>query len=237
MVKGRKDESQTNGSGKGTFRFRYMDSNRQFEVQADNVSGENLLEGFRHVANAITGRTIAAAPAPAPKLVNKNTAGPTEVLDHKDKDDEGVIEPGPAPAESMEEVTATPTDGAGDRKPRRAAPRAPKFLSDLDLTTAKVSLADFINEKNPDSDGEKYVAIAAWFREQFAIDEVSDDHIFTAYKTLGWQAQMPPDPSQPFRNAKHHKNWFDKGTKRGHYKINWNGQNAVNKMGAAEATK
>jgi len=40
---------------------------------------------------------------------------------------------------------------------------------------------------------------------------------------------MPDEPSQPFRNAKSLKSWFDKGSK-GSYRINWNGINYVNKL-------
>lgn len=89
MVKGRKD-AQTNGnSSRGIFRFRYMDSNRQFEVEADNVSGENLLEGFRHVANAITGRNI--APTPSPRLLRTTAAAAgasVEVVHPKENQEE-----------------------------------------------------------------------------------------------------------------------------------------------------
>ena len=103
----------------------------------------------------------------------------------------------------------------------------------MNLTTATVSLEDFVKEKNPDNDLDKYAVIAVWFKQHFDTEEISIDHIFTAYKKLGWQAQMPaPDPSQTLRNLKSNKNWLTGGTKRGFYKVNWNGEDAVNKMGA-----
>ena len=79
---------------------------------------------------------------------------------------------------------------------------------------------------------EKYAVIAAWFKEHLNIEEMSIDHVFTAYKSLGWQAQLPADPAQTFRNLKSNKHWFESGSQRGNYKINWNGLNAVHKMGA-----
>ena len=240
MAKGQKDGSQTNGNAKGTFRFRYMDADRQFEVKADNVTGENLLEGFRHVANAITGRTIPAAPAPRQLRSAAAAAASAEAVDNKEKQEELDFEPAPAaeeiPAEEIrEDVDEQTNAGAGDKKPRRA-PRAPKFLADLNLTTAKVQLADFIKEKNPDSDLDKYAAIAVWYKQHFNIEEISIDHIFTAYDHLGWKAQLPgPDPSQTLRNLKNKKNWLVVGSKNGFFKVNWNGEDAVNKMSADKA--
>ena len=233
MVKGRKGDSHTNGQGNGTFRFRYMDSNRQFEVQADNVSGENLLEGFRHVANAITGRNIAAAPAP--KLLKTTAAAvgaSAEVVDPKENQEEFEFEQETpsAPEVGVDDAEA-PTDGAGRTQKPRRAPRAPEFLNELNLTTAKVSLKDFVNEKDPDSDVNKYAVIAVWYKQHLNIEEISIDHIFTAYDVLGWRAQLPgPDPSQTLRNLKNVKNWLTPGSKKGFFKVNWHCEDAVNKM-------
>src|SRR6185437_8731878 len=121
-----------------------------------------------------------------------------------------------------------------DRR-RRPAPKAPKFLSDLDLTKASVQLSSFVDEKNPDGDMERYAVIAHWFKDNLGTVEITIDHIFTAYKVLGWQAQLPQDPGQTFRNLKSNKNWFDSGSSRGKYKINWNGETAVNKMGTPKS--
>lgn len=236
MVKGRKD-TQTNGnsSGKGIFRFRYMDSNRQFEVEANNVSGEHLLEGFRNVASAITGRNIPVAPSP--KLLNTAAAAAStspEVVNKNQEEFEFEPET-PTASEAVEDIDDEQiTDGAGGKKPR-PAPRAPKFLTELNLTTAGVSLQDFISQKNPDNDADKYSVIAVWFKQHFKTEEVSIDHIFTAYTALGWQAQIPgPDPSATLRYLKK-KNWMVSGTKRGFFKVNWNGEDTVNKMGTAKA--
>jgi hypothetical protein len=235
--KGRKDGSHTNGQSKGTFRFRFMDSSRQFEVQADNIDGENLLEGFRHVANAIAGRTSVVETA---RRLSKNAgpAAPAEVLDPTE-DEETLEQPLPFPAperadEREEEEEQEEVGPVGERK-QRSAPRAPKFLDELNLTTAKVSIEDFVKVKNPDNDVDKYTVIAVWYKQHFNTEEFSIDHIFTAYDKLGWRAQMPgPDPSQTLRNLKNNKNWLVSGSKRGLYKVNWNGEDAVNKMGAAK---
>lgn len=227
--KGRKDESSTNGHGKGTFRFRYMDSNRQFEVEADNVSGESLLEGFRNVANAITGRTAAAT-----KLLKTPGGAPAEVLDRKEEE-ETLNQPLPfppaEPVDEREENEEQEEVETSSVKRQRHAPRAPKFLDELNLTTAKVSIEDFVREKSPDNDLDKYIVIAVWYKQHFNTEEISIDHIFTAYDKLSWRAQMPaPDPSQTLRNLKNNKNWLVRGSKNGLFKVNWNGEDAVNKM-------
>jgi hypothetical protein len=78
-----------------------------------------------------------------------------------------------------------------------------------------VQLNDFVQEKNPGGDMDKYAVIAAWFKQYLSTEEITIDHIFSAYKALGWQAQLPDDLSQTFRNLKSNKNWFDSGSKRG----------------------
>ncbi len=227
MVTRRKDEPSANGAGK--IKFRYTDSERTLDFSMENVVSDSVTEGLRSIANALAGHRIAVKPG---RALPPKSSSPAE-------HEEAIIET--AELEEVGETADQPaeeeaTTGNGSERPRRRpAPRAPKFLSDLNLTTASVPLADFVKEKNPEGDMDKYAVIAAWFKDHFNTDEINVDHIFTAYRALGWQAQMPPDPSQTFRNLKNNKNWFDSGSKRGDYKINWNGADAVNKMGAAGA--
>jgi hypothetical protein len=234
-IKGRKDGSQTNVSGKGTFRFRYMDSNRQFEVTADNVDGENLLEGFRHVANAISGRTIAA---PAPKLLKTPAGGgaPTEVLEDKEEEvvRTGTLQFPENPADEREEEEEETQALESTPKPKRK-PKAPKVLTDINLTTAKVSLADFMQQKgNPTEMMDKYSAVAVWCKQEFTITDMTIDRIFTAFKHLGWESQLPTDVEKPLKNLTYQKQWFQKAKAPGAYEIIWTGEDAVNKMGAAK---
>ena len=133
----RKEESQSNGKDKGSFRFRYMDSNKQFEVQADNVGGENLLEGFRHVANAIAGRT--SAESARRLLKNVGTGAPAEVVDEKDEEEKlepSLPFPGADPAGEGQDEKEQEQEGEvgapSEKRPRPAA-RAPKFLDALNV--------------------------------------------------------------------------------------------------------
>lgn len=232
-IKGRKDGSQTNGNGKGTFRFRYMDSNRQFEVEADDVSGDKLLEGFRYVANAITGRTIAA---PAPKQLKQNAGGgpQTEILE--DREEEAVeTETLPFPdqqdGDEPEEEDTDPIESTP--KPKRKV-KGPKLLTDLNLTTAKVSLADFMAQKGATDMKDKYAVMAVWYKQQFNITEINIDRIYSAFSHLGQETQLPTDVEKPLKNLTYTKvkKWFDKvDGQAGTYAINWVGEDGVNKMG------
>ncbi|MGA2205286.1 MAG: hypothetical protein ABSG10_01010 [Terracidiphilus sp.] len=225
-----KEEPGNNGSNKGKIKFRYMDSERVVDFSVENMAGDSVTEGLHSIANALAGRTLPRGGAPNPKRTLEG-ARAAEV------EEETVAPEVEAPEEELEEIAdeASGEDGTSTPVRRRPAPRAPKFLSELNLTTAPLQLEDFIAQKHPQSDMDKYAVIAQWFKEYFNTEEVSIDHIFTAYRKLGWQAQLPgPDPSQTLRNLKK-KNWFDNGSKRGDFKINWNGSDAVNKMGVVSA--
>jgi hypothetical protein len=120
------------------------------------------------------------------------------------------------------------------KRARRRATRTPKFLNDLDLKAASVHLSDFVKKKSPSGDGERYAVIMAWFKQHLKISEIGIDHIFTAYKILGWQGQLPADVGQAFRNLKSNKKWVEAGSKSGLYRLNSSGENSVNKLGGDE---
>jgi hypothetical protein len=225
LINRKKDEDTSVNRSGGRVKLRWM----ELDVEGGNA---DLVEGFKSLANALAGSASATAPPRAlvPGAAVSSTS--TAVLENPNVED-----PGPTPVTTTETVEDLPPETISDDRPgpprRRAAPRAPRFLSDLDLTKAGVQLSDFVREKNPEGDMDRFAVIAVWFKQQLGVEEVTIDHMFSAYQALGWQAQLPDDPSQTFRNLKNNRNWFDSGSKRGAYKINWNGENAVNKMGAA----
>ncbi len=57
----RKEETQTNGTGKGKIKFRYTDSERTLDFSMENVTADSVTEGLRSLANALAGRTIVGA--------------------------------------------------------------------------------------------------------------------------------------------------------------------------------
>jgi hypothetical protein len=225
MAPRRKDGTGTNGNTGGRVKFRYADADRYLDIDMEGAN-DVVAEGLKSLATALTGNVVSRRTLPAKtpsQVIATNLGSEVEepVVTTEDIDDDS------APDVPIDR------DGNGEPKPkRRYAPKAPKFLSELNLTTATKPLGDFVAEKDPKETLDKYAVIGHWFKEHLSTDEVTADHIFTAYKTLGWQAQFPDEPAQPLRDLKSKRNWFDKGQATGSYKINWNGENAVNKMGA-----
>jgi len=220
-------KGETNGNASGHIKFRVI----EFEIDGGN---DTLAEGIKALTTALSKSPVVLTPATRPALPSgskskaSSTAvaepSPSEETAHTEQEPEDVMEPG---AEADEEAGG---NGKTSRK-QRSAPRAPKFLSELNLTTASVKLADFMTEKkNPTSTLDKYLVIAEWFKEYMQLPEITVDHIYTAYDHLGWKSQVPNYPNQPLVDLKL-KNLLDKGDKRGGYKINWNGTSAVAKMG------
>jgi len=219
----RKDET-TNGNGAGHIKFRVI----EFEIDGGN---DTLAEGIKALTTALSKSPVVMTPPARPALPSSSkTKAAAAVVAEGEQAEET--------KENTEDVDAVETDteleevsGDNGKKKPRPAPRAPKFLSELNLTTASVKLVDFMATKgNPTSTLDKYLVIAEWFKEYMQLPEITQDHIFTAYDHLGWKAQVPGYPNQPLVDLRN-KNFLDKGDKRGGYKINWNGTSAVAKMG------
>lgn len=223
-VSSKKSDSKSLNGNSSRVKLRWM------ELDVEGVTTD-LVEGFKSFATALTrGKGSIEPRVLAPP---KPTSTSTVAMDDDVPEESENLETN---SEGPEDDSSPVILGNGsDRPKRRAAPKAPKFLSELDLTKAPTQLADFVQAKNPDGDMDKYAVIAVWFKQFVNTDEITIDHIFTAYKALGWQAQLPDDLSQTFRNLKNNKNWFDSGSKRGCYKVNWNGESAVTKMGVARS--
>ncbi len=231
MVKGRKDESQSNG--KGRIKFRYTDQERTLDFTMENVTGDSVTEGLRSLANALAGRTLAIDTHR--RLPKRATDAATEVVDRKDEEE--TLEQNASPTEEAEQTTEEETEaGDGSAKPKRVVkPKAPKVLGTPKLTDAKVPLADFMKEKSPDAMWDKYAAVAVWYKQEFQIEEISIDHIYTAFKHLNSESQLPTDVSMPLKNLVYKRKWFDLGKDKGTYAINWIGESEVGKMGAVKS--
>jgi len=55
-------------------------------------------------------------------------------------------------------------------------------------------------------------------KANLSLDEVTMDHIYTAYRHMGWTS--PKDVSSPLRSMKTQNSWFSKGKEKGAYAIN-----------------
>lgn len=117
-------------------------------------------------------------------------------------------------------------------KPQRSKPkvsRKPTTPDVLDLDfDSEVSLKSFADGHNAiDSDVERYLAIAAWFKEHRDTSAVTTAHIYTGYRTLEWPAGIE-DFGAILRYLKSQK-LMTSGT-RGEYAINHLGLARVKKL-------
>jgi hypothetical protein len=230
MVKSRKQEPQTNGTGKGRIKFRYTDQDRTLDFSMENVEGESVTEGLRSLANALAGRTIVGEGARNVSRARPELVAPAVVAE------EEVGTQVEQPGEEELEIADGDTEIEGTKPKRVAKPKAPKLLSNLKLTDAKVPLAEFMKQKGPVDMMDKYGVVAVWLKENFEITEISIDHIFTAFKHLGIDSQLPTDVAKPLNNLAYNRKWFDRGKAKSTFKINWVGESEVTKMGIG-ATK
>ena len=232
MVTRRKEHEVTNSSGKGKLKFRYWDSERALDFSVENITGD-INDGLRSIANAVAGRTIVGAGRAKPKPALATSAVDVEDEVETETPAQEVLEP----EEEESEASGEQGNGSGSSRPRVVRkPKAPKLLSTPKLTDAKVPLADFLKQKNPQDMMDKYAVIAVWYKEQFQIEDIDIDRIFTAFKHLGIESQLPTDVSKPLKNLAYNRKWFDKSkTKANTYTLNWVGESEVGKMGTGAA--
>lgn len=118
------------------------------------------------------------------------------------------------------------------KAPRQSKPRKPTTpeVLDVDLTT-EVSLESYAGDHTASSEPERYLVIAAWFKEHRDTPAVTTGHIYTGYRSLGWSVAIE-DFGWPLRSLKKDK-YMSSGA-RGEYVINHLGIARVNKLGRGE---
>ncbi|MGA8429794.1 MAG: hypothetical protein WB729_08240 [Candidatus Sulfotelmatobacter sp.] len=226
-----KEEPGTNGSSKGKIKFRYMDSERVVDFSVENMTGDSVTDGLHSIANALAGRTLQRKAQPDPKRIA--AGGGTPAVDLEEEIETPELE------DQEQEILEPEADDTGDGqtpKPKKTpkAPKAPKMLKEPKLTEAKVSLEDFMKQKNATEMMDKYAIVAVWYKEQFEVTDINIDRIFTAFTVLGQVSQLPTDVEKPLKNMTYSKTkkWFDKAEAAGTYTLNWLGESEVGKMGA-----
>ncbi len=172
---------------------------------------ETLQEGFRTINNAID-----KLANPVVRVIGPLPGAKGALSQPKNGDDPAatVID-----AEVVEEEDQAEEMAAESPKAKRGAatPKQPKVL-DLDLKAGSQALRPYLEEKNPTTDNRKYLLIAAWMKANLSLDEINLDHIYTAFRHMGWQS--PRDVGAPLRSMKAQNGWFGKGKEKGAYAIN-----------------
>lgn len=139
----------------------------------------------------------------------------------------------PEPDSEFEQDEPVVDETSEPRQPRvrRAVSRAPKVVP-IEMNEG-VSLASFAQGKDSKSQHKKFLIAATWLKEHRGIDAVTDGHIYTCFKSMGWSTNIP-DFSQPLRDLKAKQQYFEKSD-RG-YEINHLGLDYVKKLGGGDGT-
>jgi len=66
------------------------------------------------------------------------------------------------------------------------------------------SFADYIADKKIDSDVDRFLTVAAWFKECRQVNEITANHVYTCYRAAHWPSSIE-DFAQPLRNLKFRK--------------------------------
>lgn len=175
------------------------------QIEGDD---DTLQEGFRALNKAL--ESIAAPP-----LLKVLTADQVSQIQYHETDEQE------DEAEIIEEVQRA-------RSAPRKPPKSPVIV-DLPLQDQSVPLKDFLNP-DPHETNKRYLMIAYWLKRQLGINSISQDHIHTCFRHMGWTT--PRDATQPLRDMKSKNEWFGKGEEKAHYKINHIGENEVIKLSA-----
>ncbi len=189
-----------------------------FETESDNAT---LQENIRAITQTLT-RALASPQRVAYSSVQLPSANGVDTNPNIGVDDE--------PHVLDAEVTAPGSTSPSPKKRGGArTSRTPQPI-ELDLTSGDMPLKGFIEQKKPDGDIKRYLAIAYWLKKYRNINEVNMDHAYTCYRHLGWQ--VPADASRPLRAMKSTRyGWMTAGSTRGAYVINHIGENQVEQMG------
>ncbi|MFZ0633178.1 MAG: hypothetical protein WAM56_17960 [Acidobacteriaceae bacterium] len=221
MTKRDEQKVKPNGSSQNTV---------QGFVFGINLKGTEdvVMEGIKAFAQAMEkGGVTLALPPVRPTLTSGGKRAAAAAIDQDPEETVDETPEEPLVAENDEDEEAGGATSNGAKPTQRRVPRTPEVLSDIDFNTGKVGLKDFISQRNPTDNYERYAAIAVWYRDNQGLDEVNPDRIYTAYKFMDW---IPPNNvAQVLRDLKSNpsKKWFDKGNGKGAYKVNIIGINKV----------
>jgi len=151
----------------------------EFELAGDD---DTLHESLRTISSAINRATGITAPKRLDMLPGGSRVSQV------------VSEPAPvAPPDELEEpetLSDEPGRTVQSSTPRRRSPSMPEqvhVIADIDFNAAEVPLKRFMEEKRPRSHMMKSLVIAAWFKEFGGTEEITANHIHTAYLAMEWK--------------------------------------------------
>lgn len=166
------------------------------------IADDQIQSITQAIANALR-----PAPPPAPKRLPAAAPqlnGNGHAVEEQDQSD--LFEA----LEDEEPIDVTPAAPKA-KKPRKAAPKPTVIAIDTDSEPKLSTLVD------PKSNHKRYLMIAAWLHDHRNSPVITQDHVYSCYRLLGWPTDIL-DFAQPLRELKH-KQYFTT-PERGKYAIN-----------------
>jgi hypothetical protein len=165
--------------------------------------GDTLRKGFDTVSQALAALGP-AVPAPTVQRLRPPRAE-VEVFRNGDKST------GNATADDPEDGSIEGENGNSADPRQPGGPRkyyTPKFLADLKLSPeGQTPWKEYAATKNPGIETDRYLVAAGWLTEHGGNEKFRIDHVFTCFRAMDWKMQK--DPSQPIRQLKKNKSYFD----------------------------
>jgi len=159
-------------------------------------------------SQAVIQQRIAPAARPVASISDQSEASDPAEYDDADNEDEI--------------VSASPRS-VKDAKPRKYP--SPKVL-DVDLT-APLSFEEYANARNADNEKDRFLIVAAWFKEHRNETAIGINHVFTCYKKMRWPSGIA-DFAWPLRSLK--KDGLMNTGGRGLYTINHIGSGRADEL-------
>jgi hypothetical protein len=190
-----------------------------FEIDGSDAT---LQEGLRNFGAAL-GRALSGPQKPAlrqlPPPKEKVAAASGEEYETTDTEVTEEDEFAPPPPPKPKKLQST--------KKNQPIPA----VLDLKLDQGSVPFKLFTEQKNPSSINDRVLVAAVWMKDYAKIEEITVDHLFTAFRYMNWNPQ-PPSYSQVLVDLRRKQQKFDKGSSPGAYRINLVGYRAVSEMGS-----
>ena len=182
----------------------------EFELEGSDVS---LQESLKSITAALSKPAVIQAARSTQRLGTTKTTAEVE-----NESEEQVEDLEPLEEVDYREEAVSVTSRISPKKPRRVSKVVTPNLVDIKFDDVTPKFADFVAQKNPKSNKLKYLCAAYWLMQYKEINEVSVDHVYTAYRVMGWA--LPDFPIQNMRElAATRDKRFQKGTGKGHYSI------------------
>ena len=189
----------------------------EFEMEGSDIS---LQESLKSITAALSRPSAASTPRPVryPQISRQLDGG------ESGGESEEVEE-----AELVEEIDQV--QSTSPKRPRKPAKVVtPTVLRDVRFDDVSPTFAEFATDRNPKGDLQRCLCVAFWLKTYKDIAEININHIYTAFKVVGWP--IPTNVVQPLRElAATRDGRFSKGVEKGAYAINHVGENFINKLG------